>query len=487
MSILAASLVVSLIALDRARRSAADAHEHAQRAERAAAVLAEEKATVAGVVEVLRSTVTRAIGKDGGDDASIAAFCRELEAEVARDELPLRTRALTANYLATVRFANGDWPASEVLCRRALDLMTAAGLESTPEGILAHGALSEVLRNVGRHDEAEEVLARGLALAEAELPPSDLTLLSMLRRRVLLDLEQRRFDRTRELAVDVLQRRRIAFGDDADETFESAIDLAQCALAAGSDDGIELARATLARRNDTARPHDGSTLALRLNLGVVLARKADWAAAIDELQRARASAARLLAPDHPRIAAIEANLGAIQLAAGDPAAAVPNLEAAADHFAARLSVRHPQRLSSLGWLARALRLAGRHAEAAERLALHSTPSPRLAQCRPRPSTRRSSSGSRPASPRSPAVRSTPVGKRTLRCSRTARRSRRAARSSPRTCACALRRSRRRAGSAKRRAGSTAPGRQRRHASPRCRTARRSDAPRRSSRRRSGRP
>ncbi|MBK8979543.1 MAG: serine/threonine protein kinase [Planctomycetes bacterium] len=363
-SILAASLVVSLFALERARRSETVAHQHAENAIRAAAVLTEEKATVAGVVEVLRSTVTRAIGKRRGDDASIAEFCRELETEIAREDLPLRTRALTANYLATVRFANGDWPASEVLCRRALELMAQAGLESTPEGILAHGASSEVLRNLGRHDEAEVILAKGLELAEAHLAPLDPTLLSMLRRRVLLDLEMRRYERARALAADVLQRRREAFGEDADETRESTIDLAQCALAAGSDEGVALARTTLERLLDGQRPENESMLALRLNLGVVLARKADWPAAIEELRRARESAQALLAPDHPRVAAIESNLGAIQLASGDPQAAVPNLRAAADHFGTRLPELHPQRLSNLASLARALRLAGQPIDAA---------------------------------------------------------------------------------------------------------------------------
>ncbi|MGE0142922.1 MAG: protein kinase [Planctomycetota bacterium] len=377
---LAAGLVVSLKSLDRVRASEAvaksnEAEARAARAtaERNAEALAEEKATVAGVVDVLRATVTRAIGTASGRDASIADFCDELEHEIAREDLSPRTRALTANYLAAVRFANGDWQSSAELSRVALDLMASAGLTATNDGILAHGALSESLRKLGRTSEAAQALEAGWKLAVAELEPTSPIRLSMQRKVMLLALESGRATDALKLAEELRLLRFRSGGADDRATLEAEIDLATCRLAARTPDAIPNALATLQRCGEAVDPPLDVMLSLRTNLGVVMARGKDFGGAVEQIEQALLGYRQRLPNDHPTIAATLANLGAIQLEAGDTAAAVESLRSAVDAQAVRLPALHPQRIHNLAVLSRALRLDGRAAAAIAEIESHTRP------------------------------------------------------------------------------------------------------------------
>ncbi|MCC6785442.1 MAG: serine/threonine protein kinase [Planctomycetes bacterium] len=314
---LAGGLTASLLALGRARDAETYAKSQQELAERsretaesALTDLTEQGLVTAGVVRIFQSAVTRAIGKDRGEHASIADLCVELEDLLDEPDEPLRVRAGLATLLASVHVANGDQATALRLNRRSLALLDQASRLATEDALVVRSNLAECLAYLGQAADAEAELDLALELGARLLSPDDPQFLAMRARRATLLAARGEFRDAEVTAREVLAARRRALGNDAPELVDSRLDLVYCLMAASDLDGaIAEARSSIDDAVRVLGPSHWKTLRAVNNLAVCFARQGKPEEGIAVIEPRLAPAREVLPAEHPDLLELATSYG----------------------------------------------------------------------------------------------------------------------------------------------------------------------------------
>ena len=339
-----------------------------ERAHRAARLLASQRATwpvrtrqgARLVLELARQL--RDKEQRGAYETELAWWISVEEAEALTQSLAaaVQQRQIAPEFVwAIVRSTRDRWPAY-----RRLALLDA--LRHQEQGLALqelsdfYATRSELLREVGRYQEALEDARTGLSFCEAE---------SLLAARLhseigLACLDLGEYKQALSPLRSALAIREQALGPDHPDTAQSLNNLAALYYAQGRYAEAEpLYRRALAIREQALGPDHPDTAQSLNNLAALYYAQGRYAEAEPLYRRALAIREQALGPDHPDTAQSLNNLAALYYAQGRYAEAEPLYRRALAIWEQALGPDHPDTATSLNNLAGLYDAQGRYAEA----------------------------------------------------------------------------------------------------------------------------
>ncbi|MCC5863549.1 MAG: tetratricopeptide repeat protein [Wenzhouxiangella sp.] len=196
--------------------------------------------------------------------------------DLADDEDQLKTRV----GLVRVALHEGDFDRA-MSESQALERDIAAVRAGHPVRIQSGNVAAHALYYKGQYEEAEQLVEQRLAEAEAHLEPGDLE--TSLLRALLAVIVRQRGDLARAVAIheSVLDERRVALGQDHQQTLSAMHNLATALGELGERERAEaISRETLARRERVLGRDHPETINTRNNLAAVLIQRG----ALDEAE-----------------------------------------------------------------------------------------------------------------------------------------------------------------------------------------------------------
>ncbi len=242
--------------------------------------------------------------------------------------------------------------------------------------------LSRAYRRLGQFDRAEELARDSLAIVEASVPDPHVRRTDALDtlRQVLIDM--RRFDEAEELGLRIIAMDQLTLGPDHPgvATSENTLGFTYM-MDAKFAPAIEHYRAALAVSERIPDNHRRSAI-YRSNLGVSIGVRGDLEQGMQLVQAAISELWALAEPDHDQICSALEKLGALQRISGDAEASAATYSEAIRIYTDELpDAPKAWRVISLNGLGRALILLGDDTQAAESfkeaLAIETTPIDRV--------------------------------------------------------------------------------------------------------------
>lgn len=206
---------------------------------------------------------------------------------------------------------------------------------------------------LGRHAEAEEQIARAIALRTEALGPDAPDTLESINSLGMVQEATGRFDEAQASYTTAREGLRRALGPANRDTLRVTGNLAMLLLARGDAAGsIPYAWEAAAGLAEVLGPRHADTLSARNNLGAVYLEAGDFAGAETELRAALAGRRALLGDDHQATLTSVHNLSLALMQRGQLAGAEPLAIEAATGRRAALGADHPDTLASLTNLGR---------------------------------------------------------------------------------------------------------------------------------------
>jgi hypothetical protein len=314
---LGAGLVITLDALQREREtseqlSRARTESEARRAasERASARAEQELALRASTLDLFKRTIVTARSRFGAD-LTLSQVIGELGAELERSEIgqPLAVGA-SWTYLAEVALANGNLAEAERMQRSALEALEGVTMDEQVRHERALGlcGLADLYRQTRRFEECAQAIAAARALA-SDAPQDQRLQSSILRREVLLALQQGRFAEAYALADENVALRERVFGAAEPETVEARLDRGVAATNAPDvPHALDMLEEACEEAEQVLGPLHQSTLIGKNNLAGSLAKREEWPRCAAVLEDAAEAFAKLYGAEHPSAQALRSNL-----------------------------------------------------------------------------------------------------------------------------------------------------------------------------------
>jgi tetratricopeptide (TPR) repeat protein len=314
---LGAGLVVTRRALGREREAnlaLAEGREESEtrrRAAEAASMRAERELGLrSATLDLVRRTISTARNRFGADlkvAQLVAELGRELERTPSADSLLVGG---SWSYLADVALASGDLAEAERLQRNALRTFEGLAMDHQAwrEKVLGLCGLAEILRSGARLEECAAAIREAEQIARREGLEDDLRC-SILRRKVLLALQLRRFPEALAFAEENLALRERIFGAHSPQFAEALLDRGVAAVnAPDTAEALGLLSDALERAEVVLGPLDQRILIGKNNLASACAQRADWARAAELLEEAAEAFGSLYGAEHPSALAMRSNL-----------------------------------------------------------------------------------------------------------------------------------------------------------------------------------
>ncbi|MBK7403285.1 MAG: serine/threonine protein kinase [Phycisphaerales bacterium] len=248
----------------------------------------------------------------------------------------------------------------------ALERVTAdlAGQPRVEAGVRA--MIGATYTSLGRHDEAEEQLARAYALHVEHFGPYAPQTLTVLHDLATLRQDQGNLEEGERLLRQVIEGRTAALGPDHETTLRTQADLARLDRNLERFDEAEaLLIHAVARLESLYGSDNPNTLIARKDLASIYTLTGRHTDAVEPLRSVLAAQERTLGPQHPDTLVTVSDLASV-LRRGDEAERAEAIELykrALDGFRTRQPVGHLDRVIVLFNIANALRLSGRFDEA----------------------------------------------------------------------------------------------------------------------------
>ena len=235
-----------------------------------------------------------------------------------------------------------------------------------PDTLIARDNLAGAYEDVGRFDEAIELLERVLVGSERVLGPDHPDTLMTRNNLAVAYRSVGRFDEAIELLGRVLAEQERVLDPDHPDTLGTRNNLAFAYQSAGRfDEAIELFERVLADQERVLGPDHPDTLATRNNLAVAYHSAGRFDEAIELFERVLADQERVLGPDHPDTLATRNNLAVAYHSAGRFDEAIDAWEELLLDCQRVLGADHPVTLTVRNNLASAYGSVGRFGEAIE--------------------------------------------------------------------------------------------------------------------------
>jgi CHAT domain-containing protein/tetratricopeptide (TPR) repeat protein len=222
--------------------------------------------------------------------------------------------------LAQVHYQTGDYASAEPLYLRALALREKALGSDAPEVATTLNNLAMLYRQKGDYAKAEPLLLRDLAITERRVGPDDTSVATTLANLASIYASQGEFAK-----ADGLFRRSLAIREKAlgpthpgvGRVFRMLGQLYAENPSGGETEARSFLDRSLAILESTLGADHHQVAAPLATLGVLAARRADYAAAERYHQRALAIQEKALGPDHPEVAQSLERLSEVSRARGD--------------------------------------------------------------------------------------------------------------------------------------------------------------------------
>ena len=241
-------------------------------------------------------------------------------------------------------------------CREALGDAHRDSLETLSR-------LTQVLVDLGKLDEAERLIDRGVELA-GSLPHGSEVRFVLSRTRASILYERGEIEESRKAYDELLAQGEAAFGPDYDLVLGTRNDAALVHLAAGRvRSGEELLRKTLTARERSLGKTHPRTLLTRLNLAQSLHDNGEHATAEREYRALLELGIPVWGPGHPHSLRVKSRLGSLLAEAGRLDDALELAKAAHAESTDAFGPRHPVTLGTLNVLSITLLHAKRYDEA----------------------------------------------------------------------------------------------------------------------------
>ena len=235
-----------------------------------------------------------------------------------------------------------------------------------PDTLIARDNLAGAYEDVGRFDEAIELLERVLVGSERVLGPDHPDTLMTRNNLAVAYRSVGRFDEAIELLGRVLAEQERVLDPDHPDTLGTRNNLAFAYQSAGRfDEAIELFERVLADQERVLGPDHPDTLGTRNNLAVAYHSAGRFDEAIELFERVLADQERVLGPDHPDTLGTRNNLAVAYHSAGRFDEAIDAWEELLLDCQRVLGADHPVTLTVRNNLASAYGSVGRFGEAIE--------------------------------------------------------------------------------------------------------------------------
>ncbi len=314
---LGAGLVIALRALGREREAklALEREREASETRRLAAEAASERAERelglrTATLDLVKRTITTAKNRFGAE-LKVAELVGELGRELERaPDTGSLVLGASWSYLADVALASGDLAQAERLQRNALQSLEGLAMDPQAwrEKVLGLCGLAEILRSGARLEECAAAIREAEQIARREGLGDDLRC-SILRRKVLLALQLRRFAEALAFAEENLALRQRVYGPRSAQSAEALLDRGVAAVnTPGTEDALALLEDAVDHAEALLGPLDQRTLIGKNNLASACAQRADWARAAELLEETAEAFGSLYGAEHPSALAMRSNL-----------------------------------------------------------------------------------------------------------------------------------------------------------------------------------
>ncbi|MBL8900732.1 MAG: serine/threonine protein kinase [Planctomycetes bacterium] len=314
---LGAGLLITLDALQRERetseqlsRSRAESEARRTAAESATARAEQELTLRTSTLDLFKRTIVTARSRFGAG-LTLSQVVSELGAELERSPVdqPLAVGA-SWTYLAEVALANGNLAEAERMQRSALEALEGVTLDEQVRHERALGlcGLADLYRQTRRFEECAQAIAAARALA-ADAPQDERLQSSILRREVLLALQQGRFETAFASADENVALRERVFGPAEPETVEARLDRGVAATNAPDvPHALDMLEEACEEAEQVLGPLHQSTLIGKNNLAGALAKREEWPRCAAILEETAEAFVKLYGAEHPSAQALRSNL-----------------------------------------------------------------------------------------------------------------------------------------------------------------------------------
>ncbi|MDP6539154.1 MAG: serine/threonine-protein kinase [Planctomycetota bacterium] len=298
-----------------AERSATEAAQSAEEALRQARIAEEVNDFLnADLLAAVAPSAEAGRGKDVTMRAALDEAARRIEGRFPEEPL---IEAGVRDTIAGSYFGLGEAAAAETHMTRAVELRTEALGAEHPETLAAVASLGAVLEELGRFEEAEQVLADGLVVARDALGTSHRATLTLINNLGLL-LNAHGDPAAEALLLEGLEASRELLGTDHAETMIAVNNVGFLYLGAGDVDRAAdyVAEALEIGRRVLGDEHPDTQVALS-NLGSLRQRQGRLDEARAVMAEALEIGRRVLGDDHPDLVERLTNLGLLEKDLGD--------------------------------------------------------------------------------------------------------------------------------------------------------------------------